>query len=50
LIEQSDEDAQMFTGIILQLEYQGLLNALDTLNVDEMRALLRRYLRLVMGL
>jgi DNA-binding transcriptional regulator YbjK len=47
---QPDEDAQMFTGIILQLEYQGLLNGLDNLNVDEMRALLRRYLRLVMGL
>lgn len=40
----------MFTGIILQLEYQGLLSGLDNLNVDEMRALLRRYLRLVMGL
>lgn len=46
---QPDEDAQMFTGIILQLEYQGLLSGLDNLNVDEMRALLRRYLRLVMG-
>jgi DNA-binding transcriptional regulator YbjK len=47
---QPDEDAQMLTGIILQLEYQGLLNGLDQHSVADMEALLRRYLRLVIGL
>ena len=36
--------------MILQMEYQGLLDGVDNLNLDEMRSILRRYLRLVMGL
>jgi DNA-binding transcriptional regulator YbjK len=48
--QQPDEDAKVLTGMILQMEYQGLLDGLDNLRLDEMRALLRRYLRLVMGL
>jgi DNA-binding transcriptional regulator YbjK len=48
--QQPAEDAKVLTGMILQMEYQGLLDGVDKLNVDEMRALLRRYLRLVMGL
>lgn len=48
--QQPDEDAKVLTGMILQMEYQGLLDGLDNLKLDEMRALLRRYLRLVMGL
>lgn len=47
---QPDDDAKVLTGMILQMEYQGLLDGLDNLKLDEMRALLRRYLRLVMGL
>ena len=31
-------------------EYQGLLDGVENLNLDDMRAVLRRYLRLVMGL
>jgi DNA-binding transcriptional regulator YbjK len=37
--QQSAEDAKVLTGIILQMEYQGLLDGVDKLNVDEMRAL-----------
>jgi DNA-binding transcriptional regulator YbjK len=48
--QQPDEDAKVLTGMILQMEYQGLLDGVDNLNLDEMRRLLRRYLRLVMGL
>ncbi|MDO8697825.1 MAG: TetR family transcriptional regulator [Pseudomonas sp.] len=48
--QQPDEDAKVLTGMILQMEYQGLLDGVDDLNLDEMRGLLRRYLRLVMGL
>jgi DNA-binding transcriptional regulator YbjK len=47
---QPDEDGQVLTAIILQLEYQGLLDGPGNLDEDEMRGLLRRYLRLVMGL
>jgi DNA-binding transcriptional regulator YbjK len=48
--QQPEEDAKVLTGMILQMEYQGLLDGVDNLNQDEMRGLLRRYLRLVMGL
>ena len=47
---QPEADAKVLTGMILQMEYQGLLDGVDNLNLDDMRALLRRYLRLVMGL
>ena len=47
---QPEADAKVLTGMILQMEYQGLLDGVDHLNLDEMRSILRRYLRLVMGL
>ncbi len=47
---QPEADAKVLTGMILQMEYQGLLDGVDNLNLDEMRSILRRYLRLVMGL
>lgn len=47
---QPEEDAQVLTGMILQMEYQGLLDGVDNLDLEEMRSILRRYLRLVMGL
>ena len=47
---QPDEDARVLTGMILQMEYQGLLDGVENLDLEEMRSILRRYLRLVMGL
>lgn len=46
----SEQDAKVLTSIILQMEYQGLVDGVEQLAVDEMRAILRRYLNLVMGL
>ena len=48
--KQPEQDARVLTAIILQMEYQGLLDGADHLQVDEMRAILSRYLDLVMGL
>lgn len=47
---QPEQDAKVLTSIILQMEYQGLVDGVEHLAVDEMRAILRRYLNLVMGL
>ncbi|MBH9335971.1 TetR family transcriptional regulator [Pseudomonas aeruginosa] len=47
---QPEQDAKVLTSIILQMEYQGLVDGVEQLAVDEMRAILRRYLNLVMGL
>lgn len=47
---QPAQDAKVLTSIILQMEYQGLVDGVEQLAVDEMRAILRRYLNLVMGL
>lgn len=47
---QLEQDAKVLTSIILQMEYQGLVDGVEQLAVDEMRAILRRYLNLVMGL
>jgi DNA-binding transcriptional regulator YbjK len=47
---QPEEDAQLFTSIILRMEYQGLLAGLENIDVDETRGILRRYLYLVTGL
>ena len=46
----AEQDAKVLTSIILQMEYQGLVDGVEQLAVDEMRAILRRYLNLVMGL
>lgn len=48
--KQPEQDAKVLTAIILQMEYQGLLDGAEHLQVDEMRAILGRYLDLVMGL
>lgn len=47
---QLEQDAKVLTSIILQMEYQGLVDGVEQLAVDEMRAILRRYPNLVMGL
>lgn len=49
---EPDADAEVLTGMILQMEYHGLLDAdgQDQLRLEQMRAVLRRYLRLVMGI
>lgn len=44
------EDAKVLTAVILRMEYQGLLDGVENLDIDEMRAVLKRYLYLVMGL
>ena len=46
---QPEEDAKVLTGMILQMEYQGLLEGGERLDVPAMRGTLRRYLQLVMG-
>lgn len=48
--KQPEQDARVLTAIILQMEYQGLLDGADHLQTEEMRAILSRYLDLVMGL
>nr|WP_165672615.1 TetR family transcriptional regulator [Pseudomonas otitidis] len=48
--EEPVEDAKVLTAIILQMEYQGLVGGVDKLDINEMRAVLRRYLHLVMDL
>lgn len=47
---QPFEDAQAFVAIVLRMEYQGLLDGMDNLDLDEWRAVLTRYLCLVMKL
>ncbi|MFR0689815.1 TetR/AcrR family transcriptional regulator [Enterobacterales bacterium AE_CKDN230030158-1A_HGKHYDSX7] len=48
--KRPEQDARVLTAIILQMEYQGLVDGADHLQIDEMRAILSRYLDLVMGL
>jgi len=48
--QQPEQDAKLLTGIIVQMEYQGLLDGVDQLNHEEMLVLLKRYLYLVLGL
>lgn len=48
--EEPVEDAKVLTAIILQMEYQGLVGGVDNLDINEMRAVLRRYFHLVMDL
>ena len=49
---EPDTDAEVLTGMILQMEYHGLLDVdgQDQLRLEQMRAVLRRYLHLVMGI
>lgn len=44
------EDAHVLTALILQMEYQGLLEGVEQLDEAGMRVVLRRYLYLMMGL
>ena len=48
--QQPEQDAKVLTAIILQMEYQGLLDGVEHLDTVEMRAILTRYLYLVLGL
>ena len=48
--QQPEQDAKVLTAIILQMEYQGLLEGVEHLDTAEMRAILTRYLYLVLGL
>ncbi len=47
---EPEGDARLLTALILQMEYQGLLDGVEQLDVTAMRVQLRRYLHLVMGL
>ena len=47
---QPVQDAQLFTTIILRMEYQGLLLGLENVDVEETRRIIQRYLYLVTGL
>ncbi|MET1077824.1 MAG: TetR family transcriptional regulator [Pseudomonas sp.] len=47
---QPEQDAKLLTGIIVRMEYQGLLDGVEHLDSEEMLAILKRYLYLVMGL
>ncbi|WP_252091813.1 TetR family transcriptional regulator [Pseudomonas sp. MWU13-3659] len=46
---QPDQDAQMLTAIIEQMEYQGLLKAADAPADEQMLAILVRYLQMVLA-
>lgn len=48
--QRPEQDAEVLTAIILQMEYQGLLDGVERLDTLQMRAILTRYLYLVLGL
>lgn len=48
--EQAEQDAKLLTAIIGRMEYQGLLDGVDDLDTEEMLAMLKRYMHLVLGL
>ncbi|PAU52812.1 TetR family transcriptional regulator [Pseudomonas sp. PIC25] len=48
--QQPRQDAEVLAGIIERMEYQGLLDGVEHLNIEEMLAILRRYMYLVLGL
>lgn len=48
--QQAEQDARVLTGIIGRMEYQGLLDGADHLDREEMMAIIRRYMHLVLGL
>ncbi|AYC32016.1 TetR family transcriptional regulator [Pseudomonas cavernae] len=48
--KQPEQDAKVLTGIIERMEYQGLLDGADQLDNEDMLAILKRYMYLVLGL
>lgn len=44
------QDARLLTAIITQMEYQGLLDGVERLDCDEMLAVFKRYMHLVLEL
>lgn len=47
---QPEQDAKVLTGIIERMEYQGLIDGVDHLDNEDMLAILKRYMYLVLGL
>nr|WP_298140173.1 TetR family transcriptional regulator [uncultured Pseudomonas sp.] len=47
---QPEQDAKLLTSIIVQMEYQGLLDGVEQLHKEDMLAILKRYMHLVLGL
>ncbi|MCY1292333.1 hypothetical protein D9M68_539030 [compost metagenome] len=47
---QPEQDAKVLTGIIERMEYQGLIDGVDHLDDEDMLAILKRYMYLVLGL
>ncbi|MNC63672.1 hypothetical protein D3C75_1138160 [compost metagenome] len=47
--QQPEQDAQMLTAIIEQMEYQGLLKDANAQADGQMLAMLSRYLQLVLA-
>ena len=48
--EHAEEDAKLLTAIIERMEYQGLLDGVEYLDSEDMLAMLKRYMHLVLGL
>ena len=48
--EHAEEDAKLLTAIIERMEYQGLLDGVEHLDSEDMLAMLKRYMHLVLGL
>jgi DNA-binding transcriptional regulator YbjK len=48
--QQPEQDAKLLTSIIVRMEYQGLLDGVEQLDKEDMLAILKRYMHLVLGL
>ncbi|WP_339460024.1 TetR/AcrR family transcriptional regulator [Pseudomonas sp. EA_105y_Pfl2_R69] len=48
--QQPEQDATLLTAIIVRMEYQGLLDGVEHLDSEDMLAILKRYMHLVLGL
>ena len=48
--QQAEQDAKLLTAIIVRMEYQGLLDGVEHLDSEDMLAMLKRYMHLVLGL
>lgn len=48
--QQPEQDAKLLTSIIVRMEYQGLLDGVEHLHNEDMLAILKRYMHLVLGL
>jgi DNA-binding transcriptional regulator YbjK len=48
--QQPEQDAKLLTSIIMRMEYQGLLDGVEHLDKEDMLAILKRYMHLVLGL